>query len=186
MATIDIILLHHPMHDRTGKEVTTSLTLNDIQDLARSSATFGIRTLYVAHPSPIQRRLAQRLQSHWVEGFGATYNPTRKEALTHLDIVSELDEALAKIDHIDKRMPSLVATSARNGPDRHGYESFRKMLESSSETFLLMFGTGSGMTESLMSRANYVLAPIDGPTPYNHLSVRSASAIILDRLCGKR
>jgi hypothetical protein len=30
-----------------------------------------------------------------------------------------------------------------------------------------------------------VLTPIDGRGPYNHLSVRSAGAILLDRLFGR-
>jgi hypothetical protein len=40
------------------------------------------------------------------------------------------------------------------------------------------------MSEELMARADYVLKPINGPTEYNHLSVRAACAIILDRLFG--
>jgi hypothetical protein len=33
--------------------------------------------------------------------------------------------------------------------------------------------------------ADYTLKPIYGPVDYNHLSVRAACAIILDRLRGK-
>jgi hypothetical protein len=49
-----------------------------------------------------------------------------------------------------------------------------------------MFGTGWGMIDELIERADYYLDPIEGPVEYNHLSVRSACAIILDRLTGKR
>jgi hypothetical protein len=31
-----------------------------------------------------------------------------------------------------------------------------------------------------------VLEPVQGPNPYNHLSVRAAAAIIMDRLLGRR
>ena len=33
--------------------------------------------------------------------------------------------------------------------------------------------------------ADYLLDPVEGYTDYNHLSVRSAVAIILDRLAGR-
>jgi hypothetical protein len=43
-------------------------------------------------------------------------------------------------------------------------------------------GTGWGLTDEFMSSVDRVLEPIQGTAPYNHLSVRSATAIILDRL----
>jgi hypothetical protein len=42
------------------------------------------------------------------------------------------------------------------------------------------------MTEAVIERAHRSLAPIHGPGDYNHLSVRAAAAVILDRLAGKR
>ena len=49
---------------------------------------------------------------------------------------------------------------------------------------LLVFGTAWGLAETFISEADYILAPITGPTDYNHLSVRTAAGIILDRLLG--
>jgi hypothetical protein len=60
----------------------------------------------------------------------------------------------------------------------------RETMDNSQGPFLLLFGTGWGMSEVLMSRADFILKPINGPTEYNHLSVRAACAIILDRLRG--
>ncbi len=37
-----------------------------------------------------------------------------------------------------------------------------------------------------MDNADFFLEPIKGPSDYNHLSVRSAVAIVLDRLLGER
>jgi hypothetical protein len=51
---------------------------------------------------------------------------------------------------------------------------------------LLLFGTGWGLTEDVIARAHHRLPPIMGPGTYNHLSVRSAAAVILDRVCGRR
>ena len=50
---------------------------------------------------------------------------------------------------------------------------------------MLLFGTGFGLAPPVLERADLVLAPILGPGAYNHLSVRSAAGIILDRLRGK-
>ena len=54
------------------------------------------------------------------------------------------------------------------------------------ESFLFLFGTGWGMTEEIFDAADLVLAPINGCGDYNHLSVRSAVSIYLDRLFGSR
>ena len=51
--------------------------------------------------------------------------------------------------------------------------------------YLLLFGTGWGLTEEVMNSSKYILEPIRGNTKYNHLSVRSAVSIILDRLLGE-
>ena len=50
---------------------------------------------------------------------------------------------------------------------------------------LLLFGTGFGLTDEVMDSSYKILEPIRGNTKYNHLSVRSAVSIILDRLLGE-
>ena len=82
------------------------------------------------------------------------------------------------------KLPKLIATSARDGDDRISYEGMKEIFAAADQPFLVMFGTGWGMSDELMARADYVLKPINGPTEYNHLSVRAACAIILDRLFG--
>ena len=47
---------------------------------------------------------------------------------------------------------------------------------------LLLFGTGWGLAPEALARMDDVLEPVRGTTDYNHLSVRSAASIILDRL----
>lgn len=178
---LSVVLLHAGMEDRQKHLVTTSLTLIDVHDIARSSKTYGVNTFYVAHPSPALRKLGRTLKVHWEEGHGATYNPNRKDALEAVHIVADLDEAIQHIDLRTGKLPKLIATSARPGPDRVAFKDFRKNAESD-QPYLLMLGTGHGMGQELLDRADLFLEPIDGPTPYNHLSVRSACAIMLDRL----
>jgi len=179
-----VALLHDKMVDKTGKLVTTSVTLIDTHDISRSCRTYGIESLFVVHPAQTVRALVRTIKEHWDTGFGATYNPNRQDALGRLSIVSELDEAILQIEQRTGKLPKLVATSARDGDDRVSYTEMKGTIASADHPFLLMFGTGWGMSDELMARADYVLKPINGPTEYNHLSVRAACAIILDRLFG--
>jgi hypothetical protein len=61
-----------------------------------------------------------------------------------------------------------------------------EMMTVDDQSFLLLFGTGWGMTEELFNSADYVLEPIKGVGEYNHLSVRSAVSIYMDRLFSRR
>lgn len=182
-ADLSVILLHEGMHNKEGQIVTSSLTLIDVHDLARSCRTYGVSGTFIAHPSASLRLLNRTLKNHWEEGFGATYNPNRKEALEIVDLVSDLDEAIHKIDLRCGRLPKLIATSAKAGSDRTGFRQMRAMMKDNAEQpYLMMLGTGWGMCDELLERADYFLEPVNGPTEYNHLSVRSACAIMLDRL----
>lgn len=180
----NVVLLHDKMVDRRGTLVTTSLTLIDVHDIARSCMTFSSHA-YVAHPSPAMRKLAHIMKSYWENGFGAEYNPHRRTALMNLDIASSLDEVIHKIDLRTGKLPKLIATSAHQSPNRVTFSELRQKLESG-EPYLMMLGTGWGMSDELLARADYFLEPVLGPGDYNHLSVRSACAIMLDRLMGRR
>ena len=181
---LSVILLHDKMVDKQNQPITSSLTMIDLHDIARSARTYGATNAYVAHPSPALRKLARSLKSHWEEGFGAEYNPNRKEALNYVRIVSDLDEAVAAIDMRTGKLPKLIATSAKSGGARTSFAHMKTLLDKD-QPYLLMFGTGWGMSDELLSRAEIFLEPINGPGEYNHLSVRSACAIALDRLAGK-
>lgn len=179
---LSVILLHQDMVDKHDKLVTTSLTLNDVQDLSRSCRTFGVKNLYIAHPSPSIRKLGLRLQTHWLEGFGSTYNKKRKEAMSFVEIVDSLDEAIMKIDLRTGKLPKLIATSAKEGKKRVSFSELRDDLDKEPNPHLLMLGTGWGMSDELLNRADLFLEPIRGVSTFNHLSVRSACAIMLARL----
>lgn len=184
---LNLTLLHDKMVDKTGRLVTTSVTLIDVHDIARSSRTYGVKNFFVSHPSQTIRSLVRTVKDHWDGEFGSSYNPNRQDALGILTIVSDLDEAILHIEQRQGALPKLIATSARSGPDRISFDDMRaRMSSEEDQPYLLMFGTGWGMSDELMARADYVLGPVYGPTPYNHLSVRAAAAIILDRLAGIR
>ena len=52
--------------------------------------------------------------------------------------------------------------------------------------FILAFGTGWGLTDDFIRGCDMALEPVAGRGGYNHLPVRAAVAIILDRLLGER
>jgi hypothetical protein len=54
------------------------------------------------------------------------------------------------------------------------------------ERFLILLGTAWGLAQEVIDAGDGILPPISGLGNYNHLSVRSAAAIVLDRLLGAR
>ena len=84
-------------------------------------------------------------------------------------------------------MPVLtVATDASWQDNAIPYRKMRELLLDPPQPYLLVFGTGWGLTREVLETSDYVLAPIEGISDYNHLSLRAATAIILDRLMGDR
>jgi hypothetical protein len=85
--------------------------------------------------------------------------------------------------------PLVVATSAKAGSfpgvARRTPDELVAEATLDPRPMLLLLGTGWGLAESLIPSVSRVLAPIEGDSEWNHLSVRSAAAIILDRLFGR-
>jgi hypothetical protein len=186
MADLYVVLLHHPVLDKTGVIVTSALTNMDIHDIARSARTYGVRKFYVATPVKALRALAAKIMEHWETGYGSTYNVTRKDALSLVALEHDLDSTMLTLERETGLRPRLVATSARGSTNRMRFVDLRAALETSPEPHLIVLGTGWGLAPEVTDRADVILEPIWGPTDYNHLSVRSAAAIILDRLRGAR
>ncbi|MGA2151238.1 MAG: RNA methyltransferase [Geobacteraceae bacterium] len=183
---VSIALLHYPVYDRNCRVVASAVTNLDLHDIARSARTFGLFRYYVVTPVAEQRILAERIRGHWQDGWGASYNPKRREALELLRVVPELDAALSDLEENWQRPAKIVVTGAQDRPGSISCTGLRQLFEDTGQPFLLLFGTGWGLTEELFARADFVLEPIKGAGEYNHLSVRSAAAIILDRLLGER
>jgi hypothetical protein len=187
MANLYVALIHAPVYNKNMEVVTTSITNLDIHDIARAAATYGVRRYYLVHPAPAQQDLARRIMGFWREGAGAEYNANRYEALSAVRLTATLTEALADIQELEPgRRIFAVGTDARLYPQTLPYAALRERLEQENDTaYLLLFGTGWGMLREDMERLDHILPPICGPADYNHLSVRSAVSIILDRLRGQ-
>jgi hypothetical protein len=184
-ANIYLGLVHYPVYDKKKEVVATAVTNFDIHDIARCARTFGLGGFYIITPLESQIQLVGRLISHWTEGYGATYNPTRKDSLSVVRISRTIDEADQEICSLWQKKVKRVATGASPYPGSVSYQFLREQTEAPVTPFLMLFGTGWGLTQEVKDSADYVLAPIEGKG-YNHLSVRSAVAIILDRLLGDR
>lgn len=186
MADLYLVLLHHPVLDKNGQVVTTALTNLDIHDIARSARTYGVRRFYVAHPVKALRVLAAKIMEHWDTGYGSTYNATRKDALSRVVLEQDLDTTILALERETGQRPRLIMTSARAAPGRMSFAQLREEMQRRDDPHLVVLGTGWGLTEEITNRADAFLEPIQGSSDYNHLSVRAAAAILLDRLQAPR
>jgi hypothetical protein len=181
---IYIALIHYPVYDRQERVTAAALTPIDIHDVARLARTYGLKGFYVVTPLRSQQTLARRLIAHWVTGRGAVYNPARKEALSLVRIVDNLEAVLAAIEKEEGCQAKTVATTARHDVGALSYGEMNRLLRKGGDApYLILLGTGWGLTREVIEGADYLLEPIEGKG-YNHLSVRTAAAIILDRLLG--
>ncbi len=179
-------LAHYPVINKRGDVIASAVTNLDIHDIARAVRTYGAAGFYIVTPLEDQTELVKTLISHWTEGAGAVYNSKRREALETVAIRETLEAVSQDIAGKHHGVyPRTVVTSARNNPGVISTRSFREMLKSGPPC-LLVFGTAWGLSQDCMDAADYILSPLQGNTAYNHLSVRSAASIILDRLLGDR
>jgi hypothetical protein len=185
LAAVYLALLHYPVLDKDGRVINTAVTNLDLHDLARLARTYGLRGYYVAQPLALQRKLVERLLAYWrTEGAGE-YNRTRQEAFEALRLVNDLDEAVAGIEAETGSRPTIVGTSARQRPGAVSFPELRDRMAAGG-CWLIVFGTGWGIEPGFMAeRADELLEPIDPGAGYNHLSVRAAAAIVIDRLLGR-
>ena len=182
---VAIVLVHHPVLDGQGAIVTTAVTNLDVHDLSRSARTYGCSDYFVAHPIAAQRELVERIRLHWTEGSSGRRIPDRREALGVLRIVTSLDEAIAELGGRDA--VEVWVTAARRVGATLSFADARERLGQGGKPVLLVFGTGWGLAPGVCEGADARLEPICAQQgAYNHLSVRSACAIALDRLLGAR
>ena len=181
MRNLYLGLLHYPVYNKNKVIITSAVTNFDIHDISRACKTFGVENYFIVTPNKGQQKVVSQIINHWQEGFGATYNTDRKDALGITFLIDSLDDAINFIKEKENKKPLVIATSA-NKTDKYenfSIEEFRNFLKKDGEPVLLLFGTGYGMVLDELPQITAMLEPIYGPTDYNHLSVRSAVSIYL-------
>ncbi len=178
-------LLHYPVYNKKMEVITTSVTNLDIHDIARIACTYEVRRYFLIHPLETQRKLIRDIIDYWQVGYGSQYNLDRKAAFDKVALIPGLTETIEEIRRENGVPPRLVTTDARVYPKTIGYLALRQKLRDGSP-YLILFGTGWGIDRETMLKSDFILEPVYGPGEYNHLSVRSAVAIILDRLLGEQ
>jgi len=190
-ARTHIALVHHPVVDRTNKVVTTSMTNLDIHDIARSSLTYGLAGYHLITPVTVQREKAEYIAKLWADEIRTPpASGSRADALALIRTAASVEDTLAHITDRHGQAPRVVATSARAesfpGIPHVTPDQLLGEISAGDVPVLLLLGTGWGLADSLIPGVSRVLTPIEGASDWNHLSVRSAAAILLDRLFGRR
>lgn len=178
---LHVALIHHPVTDKNGETIASAVTNLDLHDIARAAKTYGVTSFYVVTPLSDQKVLVERIIDHWLNGAGSKYNPKRRRALELITVLESYEEVIEDIYNQSGQKPKTVATSARSTHNAISYDQLRDQLRQGTP-YLLLLGTAWGLAEEIIHKVDYRLAPIIGPGDYNHLSVRCASAIIMDRL----
>lgn len=181
---LNIALIHYPVTNKNGEVIASAVTNLDLHDMARSARTYGVKGFYVVTPLEDQQALAGKLVDHWVSGGGARYNPKRREAMQLVYIRDNLEQVVTEIGQAEGREPRTIVTCARPQKGSVTYGELRQALSDGAPA-LLLFGTAWGLAPDCLAAADIILDPVRGAGSYNHLSVRFATAIILDRLCGE-
>ena len=180
---LHIALVHHPVLNKNREVIGSAVTNLDIHDIARTARTYGVARYFISTPYEDQHKLVQELIDHWLDGYGARYNPARKKALELVSLVRSVDEILVALQAEYGKTPILVTTSAIVQENTVEYKDLAQKIRKD-EPVLLLFGTAHGLAPEVLQKADFSLPPISGGTDYNHLSVRSAASIIMDRLLG--
>lgn len=184
-----VVLMHDQIMLENGREGTSSVTSIDVHDIARSSATYGVKKYFIVTPLEDQQKIIAKLLSFWESSVGINYNSHRHEAMSKVVLVSTLAEAISfiKSSELLDLEPVLITTAAK----KH-YQFKSKIINyfdqekvwSLKRPVVLIFGTARGLSDNLIDKADFLLRPVEGFSKFNHLSVRSAVAIVLDRWLG--
>lgn len=180
-----VVLMHDQVLLKSGDVGTSSVTSIDIHDIARSSATYGLKAFYIVTPLADQQAIVSTLIDFWHSEEGARYNSHRYKAMSNVVLKTSLDEVIQDITLREGIEPLMLATCAkvRVHEKKISYND-QQLVWRDKKPVLFALGTSHGLGNDVVERAHYLLAPIVGFSAFNHLSVRSAAAIIFDRWLG--
>lgn len=180
-----VSLIHYPCLGKDNKIISTAVTNIDIHDIARSCRTYNIKKYYMVTNLPAQQEIIRRVLKFWIDGSGRRFNKNRTEALYEVDLKPYYEDVIEDITEKEGQRPLTVFTSAKIRPNTITFDEMRQEIHSQEKPILVIFGTGHGLPNEILNTCDYSLEPVRASGDFNHLSVRSAIAIILDRLIGE-
>ncbi|MGB9855642.1 MAG: RNA methyltransferase [Caldisericum exile] len=180
MIKLYMALLHYPAYNKNKEIVATSIVIHDLHDMSRAARTYGVKTFYVVQPMEEQKKVVSRIVHFW-QTVGYEYNPNRLDAISVMDVKDSLFDVIKEIERKEGEKPLIIGTSAKEREKLVTYEFVSRELKNN-HPVLVCFGTGWGIPEEFERNFDGFFPPIVGITDFNHLSVRSATSIILDRI----
>jgi len=176
------------MHDQVmvnGAVGTSSVTSIDIHDIARSARTYGLQEYGIVTPLQDQKKIVETILGFW-HTAGIAYNYNRADAVGKVSVHDSLNAFIVHVKHKEEQEPVIIATSAKRceGIPFISYHD-QAVVWGLKRPVIFIFGTAQGLSHELIERCDYLLGPIEGFSDFNHLSVRSAAAIIFDRWLGR-
>lgn len=180
-----LAVMHTQIVLKGGQIGESSIASLDIHDVARSCATYGIEQFFIVSPLKDQRSILDTFLGFWRSQEGMEYNQSRFKSMQIVEPISSLTDVIEAIRAKEGKEPLIIATSAKqhNNVPAIDYHC-QSMIWDYDRPILFIFGTGQGLADVVLDRCDYLLLPIYGLSSYNHLSVRAAVSIILDRWLG--
>jgi len=179
---IHLALRHDHVLGRQESVIHSNVTQIDLHDFCRLSLTYGLGGFHCVTEMEAQHRISEEILAYWRDGHGKDYNPDRVRALQGLSLHRSFDAMIQAITEKEGVEPILAGTCARPVEKNLDFEAFSDIIERSGRPAVIQFGTSWGLSPEQLHRCDWVLPPISGHDGYNHLSVRCAAAIIIDRL----
>jgi hypothetical protein len=183
-ARTHLILRHDEVLGRGRSRLHASVTQIDLHDFSRLACTYGLAGFHCVSAMESQHRICQDIAEYWRAGFGRSYNPDRHQALALLQLHRSQQECLTSIENHHGAPAFLVGTSAQDSATSWDLADLLHLLPPA-RPLALQFGTSWGLSPEQLQACQGVLRPIQSQAPYNHLSVRCAAAILVDRLFAK-
>jgi len=173
--------------NKNDEVVTSAVTGLDLHDISRSCMTYGVDKFLVVTPLKSQRDMVHKITAYWEKASKEGLNPMRSEALDLVKTFNSIEFAITWIKRREKEKPFMVATTAKKRKDAIPWLELKRTILEQDASLCLVFGTSWGLADEIFNQVDVVLDPIlGGYGEYNHLSVRSAVAVALDRLFGWR
>ena len=187
---LSFCLVHYPVSLGPKKIGASSLTNLDIHDIARISRSYAMGSFYPVTPLGDQLRVLEEILRHWTRGPGGIGNADRAQALGLVQPATSLEEAVAHMTAQHGTRPRLVASSAvwpakgkASKPESMPMTPRDVRRWCDQGPVMLCLGTAQGLAPEVLEQCEGTLRPVRF-LGYNHLSVRSAAAILADRILG--